>query len=305
MKDAYILLEDGQIFKGKRIGSERDTIGELVFTTSMIGCNKTLTDPTYYGQLVLFTFPSVGNCGLITADFESEGVHAFGCVMRELCDTPSNFRMEGTLGAYLQKADIPGICGVDTRRLTAILRDCGTMNACICADPTAIDLNTVKSYAVGDAVAAVSIRQKTTYKPDKAARCRVALLDYGTKAELLRELLGRGCEVTVYPQDTPADAVLADNPDGVLLGDGPGDPKVNAQRVEQIQKLCGKKPLFAVGLGHELLALAAGGDTLKLPYGHRGANLPVTETSSGRTVVTSQNHGYAVCLLYTSPSPRD
>lgn len=169
----------------------------------MIGCNKTLTDPTYYGQLVLFTFPSVGNCGLITADFESEGVHAFGCVMRELCDTPSNFRMEGTLGAYLQKADIPGICGVDTRRLTAILRDCGTMNACICADPTAIDLNTVKSYAVGDAVAAVSIRQKTTYKPDKAARCRVALLDYGTKAELLRELLGRGCEVTVYPQDTP------------------------------------------------------------------------------------------------------
>ena len=203
MKDAYILLEDGQIFKGKRIGSERDTIGELVFTTSMIGCNKTLTDPTYYGQLVLFTFPSVGNCGLITADFESEGVHAFGCVMRELCDTPSNFRMEGTLGAYLQKADIPGICGVDTRRLTAILRDCGTMNACICADPTAIDLNTVKSYAVGDAVAAVSIRQKTTYKPDKAARCRVALLDYGTKAELLRELLGRGCEVTVYPQDTP------------------------------------------------------------------------------------------------------
>ena len=294
MKDAYILLEDGQIFKGKRIGSERDTIGELGFTTSMIGCNKTLTDPTYYGQLVLFTFPSVGNCGLITADFESEGVHAFGCVMRELCDTPSNFRMEGTLGAYLQKADIPGICGVDTRRLTAILRDCGTMNACICADPTAIDLNTVKSYAVGDAVAAVSIRQKTTYKPDKAARCRVALLDYGTKAELLRELLGRGCEVTVYPQDSPADAVLADNPDGVLLGDGPGDPKVNAQRVEQIQKLCGKKPLFAVGLGHELLALAAGGDTLKLPYGHRGANLPVTETSSGRTVVTSQNHGYAV-----------
>lgn len=293
MKDAYLLLGDGQIFKGKRIGSERDAVGELVFTTAVVGCNKTLSDPNYYGQLLLFTFPAVGNCGLITADFESGGVHAFGVVVRELCGAPSNFRSEGTLGDYLQKADVPGICGVDTRRLTAILRDKGTMNACICADPTAVDMDALNGYAVGDAVARVSVKEKTHYEtPD--ARCRVSLLDYGTSAELLAELQSRGCAVTVYPQDTPAEAILADRPDGVLLGDGPGDPKISPQRIETVRALCGKTPLFAVGLGHELLALAAGGDTFKLPYGHRGASLPVTEQASGRTVVTSQNHGYAV-----------
>ncbi len=207
MKDAYLLLGDGQIFKGKRIGSERDAVGELVFTTAMVGCNKTLSDPNYYGQLLLFTFPAVGNCGLITADFESGGVHAFGVVVRELCGAPSNFRSEGTLGDYLQKADVPGICGVDTRRLTAILRDKGTMNACICADPTAVDMDALNGYAVGDAVARVSVKEKTHYEtPD--ARCRVSLLDYGTSAELLAELQSRGCAVTVYPQDTPAEAIL-------------------------------------------------------------------------------------------------
>lgn len=190
MKDAYLLLGDGQIFKGKRIGSERDAVGELVFTTAMVGCNKTLSDPNYYGQLLLFTFPAVGNCGLITADFESGGVHAFGVVVRELCGAPSNFRSEGTLGDYLQKADVPGICGVDTRRLTAILRDKGTMNACICADPTAVDMDALNGYAVGDAVARVSVKEKTHYEtPD--ARCRVSLLDYGTSAELLAELQSR------------------------------------------------------------------------------------------------------------------
>ena len=256
MKDAYLLLGDGQIFKGKRIGSERDAVGELVFTTAMVGCNKTLSDPNYYGQLLLFTFPAVGNCGLITADFESGGVHAFGVVVRELCGAPSNFRSEGTLGDYLQKADVPGICGVDTRRLTAILRDKGTMNACICADPTAVDMDALNGYAVGDAVARVSVKEKTHYEtPD--ARCRVSLLDYGTSAELLAELQSRGCAVTVYPQHRPAEAIVADRPEGVLLGDGPGDPKISPQRIETVRALCGKTPLFAVGLGHELLALAA------------------------------------------------
>lgn len=294
MKDAYLLLGDGQIFKGKRIGSERDAIGELVFTTAMVGCNKTLSDPNYYGQLLLFTFPAVGNCGLITADFESGGVHAFGVVVRELCGAPSNFRSEGTLGDYLQKADVPGICGVDTRRLTAILRDKGTMNACICADPTAVDMDALNGYAVGDAVARVSVKEKTHYEtPD--ARCRVSLLDYGTSAELLAELQSRGCTVTVYPQDTPAEAILADRPGRRAARRRAGRPQNQpAAHRDGCARSAAKRRSSPSGLGHELLALAAGGDTFKLHYGHRGASLPVTEQASGRTVVTSQNHGYAV-----------
>lgn len=292
MKDAYLLLGDGQIFKGKRIGSERDAIGELVFTTAMVGCNKTLSDPNYYGQLLLFTFPAVGNCGLITADFESGGVHAFGVVVRELCGAPSNFRSEGTLGDYLQKADVPGICGVDTRRLTAILRDKGTMNACICADPTAVDMDALNGYAVGDAVARVSVKEKTHYEtPD--ARCRVSLLDYGTSAELLAELQSRGCTVTVYPQDTPAEAILADRPDGVLLGDGPGDPKIARSASRRCARSAANAALRrrtrprAAGAGRGRRHVQA---ALRTPR----RQPPVTSRQAGRTVVTSQNHGYAV-----------
>lgn len=293
MKDAYIVLEDGQVFKGKRFGSERDVIGEVVFTTGMTGYNETLSDPSYYGQIVMQTFPTIGNYGLITKDFESDGIYVSGYIVRELCDTPSNFRSEGRLGDYLEKAGIPGICGVDTRRLTSVIREKGVMNACICSDPSEADAQAIRAYTVHDAVRSVSSGKKQHFSAEKA-RCSVALIDYGAKENIIRSLLSRGCDVTVWPAFSTAEEILASEPDGIMLSNGPGDPKENVFCIEQIKKLCGKKPIFGICLGHQLLALACGGDTVKLKYGHRGANQPVTELSSGHTVITTQNHGYAV-----------
>ena len=204
MKDAYIVLEDGQVFKGKRFGSERDVIGEVVFTTGMTGYNETLSDPSYYGQIVMQTFPTIGNYGLITKDFESDGIYVSGYIVRELCDTPSNFRSEGRLGDYLEKAGIPGICGVDTRRLTSVIREKGVMNACICSDPSEADAQAIRAYTVHDAVRSVSSGKKQHFSAEKA-RCSVALIDYGAKENIIRSLLSRGCDVTVWPAFSTAE----------------------------------------------------------------------------------------------------
>ena len=292
MKKAYLVLENGEIFQGWRFGGTEKALGEAVFTTGMGGYLETLTDPSYAGQIILQTFPLIGNYGVIPEDFEGKCA-ARGYVVRHLCDTPSNFRSQGTLGDLLEKWNIPGICGVDTRRITRILREQGVMNACIC-DAVPENLDFLKSYRVDHPVEKVSCRKKTEYPAVGRERFRVTLIDYGAKKNILRSLCNRSCRVTAVPWDTSAEEILADNPDGVMLSNGPGDPQDNAECVRVIAALLGKVPIFGICLGHQLIALAMGGDTVKLKYGHRGANQPVTDLARGRTYMTSQNHGYAV-----------
>ena len=292
MKKAYLVLEDGQVFEGERFGAETDAVGELVFTTGMCGYLETLTDPSYAGQIVTQTFPLIGNYGVIPSDFEGRS-HVRAYVVRERCDAPSNFRSEGTLDAFLRERGIPGLCGVDTRLLTRILREKGVMNAMLCSDVPS-DRAAIAAYRVADAVAEVSCAQPRSYPAEGTKRFRVALLDYGMKRNILRELQKRGCEVTVFPAHTAAEDILAARPDGVMLSNGPGDPADNVFQIEQIKKLLGAVPLFGICLGHQLTALAAGGGTYKLKFGHRGANQPVRKVDGTRTYITSQNHGYAV-----------
>jgi carbamoyl-phosphate synthase small subunit len=258
----------------------------------MCGYLETLTDPSYAGQIVTQTFPLIGNYGVIPADFEGE-THARGYIVRERCDDPSNFRCEGTLDAFLKEKGIPGICGVDTRRLTRILRDQGVMNAMICGAVPA-DLSAVAAYRVSGVLSEVTCAAPRTYPAEGEKRFRVALMDYGMKRNILRQLRRRGCEVTVYPADTSAETILAGGCDGVMLSNGPGDPADNVFQIAQIKKLLGAVPLFGICLGHQLTALAAGGSTYKLKFGHRGVNQPVKEVGGARTYITSQNHGYAV-----------
>ncbi|MCI9461958.1 MAG: glutamine-hydrolyzing carbamoyl-phosphate synthase small subunit [Oscillibacter sp.] len=268
-------------------------VGELVFTTGMCGYVETLTDPSYAGQIVLQTYPLIGNCGIIPEDFEGD-CHVRGYVVRERCDHPSNFRSEGDLDGFLKERGVPGLYGVDTRQLTRILRESGVMNALIC-DQVPPDLSVLRSYSVSGAVEAVTRKEAAVFPPEGGSpRFRVALLDYGAKRNITQELRKRGCEVTVFPASTAAETVLAMEPDGVMLSNGPGDPAENVYQIAQIQKLLGKVPLFGICLGHQLTALAAGGKTYKLKYGHRGVNQPVRDLGGPRTYITSQNHGYAV-----------
>ena len=289
---AYLVLGNGMIFEGLRIGAPVDRVGELVFTTGMEGYLETLTDPSYYGQIVTHSFPLIGNYGLIPEDFEG-GSALFGYIVRELCGAPSNFRSEGALDGWLKARGIPGLCGVDTREIVRLTREQGVMNALIC-DEVPADLSAVRDFRVEHAVASVTCREKAVYPAAGVQRFRVALMDYGAKRNILRSLLRRGCAVTVFPADTPAEAVLAEDPDGIMLSNGPGDPKENTGCIAQLRKLLGRKPVFGICLGHQLTALALGGDTVKLKYGHRGGNQPVKDLKTGRTWITSQNHGYAV-----------
>lgn len=290
-KKRYLVLEDGTVFEGYAFGGEGSSVGELVFTTGMCGYIETLTDPSYYGQIVLQTFPMIGNYGVIPADFEGECC-VRGYVVREVCGAPSNFRAESTVDAFLKEKNIPGICGVDTRAITKIIREHGVLNAMIC-DEIPADLSACKAYTVQNAVAAVTRTQPETLTPPQV-RFRVALLDYGAKNNIARELMGRGCRVTVLPAATTADEILRGGYDGVMLSNDPGDPAENRGEIAEIGRLFGEIPLFGICLGHQLLALSQGAGTVKLKYGHRGANQPVRETDGPRTYITSQNHGYAV-----------
>lgn len=289
---SYLVLSNGAVFEGRRIGANGDSIGELVFTTGVVGYLETLTDPSYAGQIVMQTFPLIGNYGVIEEDFE--GVCAVkGYVVRELCDTPSNFRAEYALDRFLKDRGVPGICGVDTRQLTRIIREEGVMNAVIC-DEIPADLTAVKSYQVAGVVPAVSCKAPQFYPATAPKKYDITLIDYGEKRGILRALRARGCDVTVVPHDTTAEAILSSGADGVMLSNGPGDPKENTFEIAQIKQLIGKIPVFGICLGHQLTALAMGGDTVKLRYGHRGANQPVKDLFGTRTYITSQNHGYAV-----------
>ena len=288
----YLTLEDGTIFVGEGFGAAADAVGELVFTTGMCGYIETLTDPSYAGQIVVQTFPMIGNYGIIQSDFEGKCA-VRGYVVHEWCDTPSNFRAAGDLDAYLRSVGVPGIAGIDTRALTRILRECGTMNATI-TDAVPADLVALRAYAVTDAVASVTCAAATVYPAEGETRYRVALLDFGAKRNIIRSLTARGCAVTVYPASTPAADILAAAPDGVMLSNGPGDPAENTAIIAEIGKLLGRVPVFGICLGHQLMALAVGGSTVKLKYGHRGVNQPARDLVGGRTYITSQNHGYAV-----------
>ena len=292
MKKGYLILQDGQVFEGVRFGAETDTVGELVFTTGMCGYVETLTDPSYAGQIVMQTYPLIGNYGIIREDFEG-ACCVKGYVVREYCDTPSNFRTDCDLDTYLKEQGVPGLCGVDTRELTRIIREHGVMNAAIC-DEIPADLTPIKTYAITGVVEAVSCKEPDRYPAEGEECFRVSLIDYGAKRNIVRELQKRGCTVTVLPATTSAETVLAGHFDGVMLSNGPGDPAENTYQIEQIRKLLGKVPMFGICLGHQLTALAAGGSTYKLKYGHRGVNQPVRDLNGVRTYITSQNHGYAV-----------
>lgn len=287
----YVTLQNGTVFKGYRFGAAGDKIGELVFTTGMTGYIETLTDPSYYGQIVTQTFPLIGNYGVISSDYESRKSYVFGYIVREKCDTPSNFRCEETLDAFLKEQGIIGVYGIDTRALTRIVREAGVMNAAISSKPFT-DFERLKAYRVTDAVKNVTTNTKEIY--NAGGKYKVAMYDFGAKKNIERELVKRDCEVIKIPSDYTAEEVLALDPDGIMLTNGPGDPEENTEIIENLKKLAGKKPIFGICLGHQLFALAMGGKTKKMKYGHRGSNQPVKYTATGRVYISSQNHGYEV-----------
>ncbi len=291
---AFLILEDGTVFTGESIGSTREVVSEIVFNTSMTGYLEVLTDPSYAGQAVVMTYPLIGNYG-ITPDMESAKPWVDGYIVRELSRIPSNFRCEGTIQNFLKENDIPGISGVDTRALTKILREKGTMNGMITTNEN-YDLDEVlkrlAAYTTGDVVSKVTCRE-TKVLPGHGKK--VALLDFGAKNNIAKSLNERGCEVTIYPADTKAEDILATEPDGIMLSNGPGDPKECKAIIEEIKKLYASDvPIFAICLGHQLMALANGADTHKMKYGHRGGNHPVKDLETGRVYISSQNHGYVV-----------
>ena len=292
MGKRFLILEDGTAFEGVGFGADASCIGELVFTTGMGGYIETLTDPSYFGQIVLQTFPLIGNYGIIEADFEGKCC-VKGYVVHEWCDTPSNFRAQYDLDAFLKKNGIPGICGLDTREITKIIRERGVMNALICGEIPK-DLSGVKKYLIVDAVKSVTCDKIEEFQAQGETKYKVVLVDCGVKHSIIRALGKRGCAVTVVPSYMKAEEILALKPDGVMLSNGPGDPAENIEIIDELKKIFGKVPIFGICLGHQLLALSQGGKTMKLKYGHRGVNQPVRDLLGTRTYITSQNHGYAV-----------
>lgn len=288
----YLILENGKIFKGEGFGAPGDVTAEIVFTTAMTGYLETLTDKSYAGQAIVQTFPLIGNYGIIPEDVESNMIGTSAYIVREWCDHPSNFRSTKDLDSYLKSRGIVGLCKIDTRALTRILREHGTMNGLITDNPSTADLDMIKAYKCVNPVGLVSTKQMYTQGDGKYT---VALLDFGMKENICRCLTSRGCKVYVFPSTSTAKEVLSVNPDGLFLSNGPGDPSDNVEIIETVKELLKSGlPTMGICLGHQLLALAHGFKTTKLKYGHRGANQPVRYLQNGRTYISSQNHGYAV-----------
>ena len=296
--DRYLIMKDGTVFTGKAIGAEGTVIGEAVFTTSMCGYLLSITDPSYYGQIITQTFPMIGNYGAIESDAESDKPYLTGYVVRELCCMGSNYRKESELNEYLIKNKIVGIAGVDTRALTRKIRSQGVMSAMITDNLKDLPqkIAEIKKFKVKAAVEATSCQKVTEINPiDDTHKYRVVLYDFGAKKNIERMLIKYGCSVVRVPYNTTAEQVLALKPDGIMLSNGGGDPADNAGIIAELKKLNAHKiPTFGICLGHQLLALSYGATTAKLKYGHRGGNQPVKDLESGKTYVTSQNHGYAV-----------
>lgn len=293
MKKAYLYLENGQVLEGQSFGASGTAMGELVFNTCITGCVESLTDPSYYGQLVVYTFPQLANYGICQADKVSGKARMGGVVVREYCQEPSNFRCDDTVDSFLKEQNVVGIAGIDTRMLTQTLRDNGVMNAVITTEETP-DLEALKAFRVANAAQTTSTTEKRVLSPEGQAQCSVAMVDYGASQTIADRLVIRGCQVTLFPYNTPAEEILSGSFDGVMLSDGPGDPAENAPLAQEVKKLMGQTPVFGIGMGHQLMALAQGGKTLKLKFGHRGGSQPVKDLASGKVLITTQNHGYAV-----------
>jgi len=303
---AYLLLANGQIFEGKSFGVTGTTIGEVVFATGMTGYQETLTDPSYYGQIAVQTFPLNGNYGVNSQDYESSKCWMKGYIVREWCEAPSNFRCERTIDDFLKEQNIIGLYGIDTRHLTKMIRESGVMNGAITTEDVYAKkeelLEAIRAYRITDAVAAVST-SKVEEHPVENAKYHVVMMDFGYKRHILSSLHERGCHVTVVPYNTTAEEVLALKPDGIMLTNGPGDPAENIGVVATLKELMTSGvPMFGICLGHQLTALANGAQTVKLKYGHRGGNQPVKDLLKNRVYVTSQNHGYAVVGDSIDPS---
>ncbi|MBQ3785732.1 MAG: carbamoyl phosphate synthase small subunit [Lachnospiraceae bacterium] len=338
---AFLILEDKTVYEGEAIGADKTVISEIVFNTSMAGYPEVLTDPSYAGQAVCMTYPLIGNYGICIDDLESQRPWPDGLIVREISRTYSNFRADMPLDDFLKKYDVPGIAGIDTRDLTKRLREKGTMNGMITRDEN-VDIDAVvarlKEYTPSGVVMKTTTKEIYEVKGatdlsdngplggaavfDKAAfeagkketapaivkelngtGLKVAIMDFGAKRNIGKSLAARGCDVTVYPADTPADKVLADKPDGIMLSNGPGDPKECVQIIEEVKKMVQSGvPIFAICLGHQIMALAHGFDTYKLKYGHRGGNHPVKDLSTGRVYISSQNHGYVVDVDTVDPN---
>lgn len=288
----FLVLEDGTIFEGVCFGAQAKAVGEVVFNTGMTGYQEILTDPSYYGQIVVMTFPLVGNYGVNEIDIEADIPMVRGFVVQEACRRPNNWRARQTLEEYLSENGVVAIEGIDTRALTRRIREKGTMKGLITPyDPADEDIKQLKEYGLRNPVQHVTA--KGIYDiPGEGYH--VAVIDFGVKRSIIQSLRSRGCRITVFPAFAQADQILKVEPDAILLSNGPGDPKDNMQAVETIRVLTEHKPVFGICLGHQLLALASGADTEKLKYGHRGCNHPVVDLAQGRTYITSQNHGYAV-----------
>lgn len=338
---AFLILEDGTVFEGTHIGADKEIISEIVFNTSMAGYLEVLTDPSYAGQAVCMTYPLIGNYGICREDCESLKPWPDGFIVRELSRIPSNFRCDMTIQQFLTENNVPGIAGIDTRALTKILREKGTMNGMITTNEK-YNLQEVlpklKNYTTGKVVEKVTCSKKFILEPTlhleqngplsgsarfhqedyergirehkpslvkelNGSGLRVALLDFGAKANIARSLAARGCEVAVYPALTAAQEIIDAAPDGIMLSNGPGDPKECTTIIREIKKLYDTEiPIFAICLGHQLMALATGADTHKMKYGHRGGNHPVKDLATGRVYISSQNHGYVVDTDKLDPS---
>ena len=293
-KKVYLTLENGKVFEGYRFGADGDVVGELVFSTGMVGYVETLTDPNNFGQIIVQTFPLIGNYGVMPQDAESERAWVSAYVVREVCETPSNFRCEGTLDNYLKEKGVVGIYGVDTRELTKILREEGAMNAKISTRP--VDEACVKAiaeYETKDAVKTVVNNQKAFFETENAT-CTVALWNFGVKRSTIENLLAQGWNVALMPATATGEEILSTGAHGVVLSDGPGNPMENVEIIAEIKKIIGKIPVFGLGLGHQLFALALGAEVKKQKYGHRGGNQPVKCTKCGKVYISTQNHGFEV-----------
>lgn len=309
-KKAILALADGTVFEGYSFGAEGETAGEVVFNTSMCGYQEVLTDPSYKGQIVAMTYTQIGNYGVDEEDIESNRLWLEGFIVRESCSYPSNWRAKETIDSYLKKNNVVGIQGIDTRTLTKHLRDNGAMNSVI----STIDLDAsrlVKKAKAFPQMTGLDLAKEVTckkpykwgqglwdakegYAQQHSGRYKVVVYDFGIKFNILRNIVNVGCDVTVVPAFTPAEEVLKMNPDGILLSNGPGDPDAVTYAIESTRKLIGKKPIFGICLGHQILGLALGGKTYKLKFGHHGGNQPVMDLTTKKVEITAQNHGFAV-----------
>ena len=291
MKKRYLVLQDGTVFEGYAFGADKQSIGQLVFSTNVVGYIETLTDACHYGQIVMQTFPAVGNYGIIESDFIGKS-NLLGYVVREYCDYPSNFRCEYDLDTFLKNNNIPGIYGVDTREITTIIRDKGTMNAMIC-DEVPESFDDITAFTVIDAVKNTADTEKKVINEN--ADKTVAVLNLGCLRSIPALLSDKGYKIVVLPYNSTAEEILSYNPDGIVISEGAGNPEECSAIADEIAKLFGKAPLFGIGLGHQLMAISKGAKTFALHYGHHGGNLPVKIVGTARTLITSQNHNYAVC----------